>query len=69
MMEFMFLKSFGEMIGQLDVSANCHYFNFNLSNIFQKKWQGMEMCLVLGYILVTVSNLRHELLSSWTMDG
>ena len=34
MTEFMFWKSFGELIGQLVISAYCHYFNFKLFNIY-----------------------------------
>ena len=34
MTEFLLWKSFGELIDQVVISANCHYFNFKPLNHF-----------------------------------
>ena len=65
MTEFLFWKYFIELIGQLVVSAKCHYFNSKLFNIFSEDVvRDGDVFGLKRYILWTVENLRHTLLSS-----
>ena len=65
---FMFWKSFVEIIGQLVISANCHYFTFKLFNIFPE--EVVRNGNIFGsriYIRYCVK-FKTFAFSSWTMD-